>query len=85
MKNRLLIALSIPFAFAAGAAMAQYSPGPTPMPIGSHKCSACHDNDPTLCDETWCPPNTACGKQQGQDDAGNLFVRSICVVIPNPA
>lgn len=85
MKNRLSIALSIPFALAAGAALAQYTPGPTPMPVGWHKCSACHSADPTLCDELWCPPNTGCGKQEGQDDAGNLWMRSICTVIPKPA
>jgi hypothetical protein len=82
MKTRLFVALAVPAALAAGGALAQIVPGPPPLPVGWHKCSACHTDDPTLCDELWCPPNTACGKQEGQDDGGNLWVRSICVALP---
>jgi len=76
----LMLSLSALTGVHAGAAHAQTGSGP-PVPVGYHKCTACHSEDPTLCDERWCPPNTGCGKAQGQTSDGTLWVMVVCVII----
>lgn len=55
--------------------------GEPPVPIGYHKCTACHTDDPTICNEKWCHPNAVCGKEEGQTDGGMLWVRAVCLVL----
>ncbi len=78
--SSLTLCLSALAGVFAGAALAQTGGGP-PVPVGFHKCTACHTEELTLCDERWCPPNTACGKAQGQDGEGNRWVMVVCVPI----
>lgn len=66
-------------AWLTGTALAQALP---PIPIGWVKCSNCHDQSPTLCAETWCPPGSGCAQSEGQFDDGTLWVGVRCIEPP---
>lgn len=78
MKASQLLSLGAVTGILAGTAFAQVAP--PPIPVGWHLCRACHTDDPTLCDEKWCPPGSACGKQEGETD-GMLWVRVVCLTV----
>lgn len=79
-KSNTIIACIAGLSGAVCGVSAQSGGGP-PVPVGYHKCTACHSDDPTICNEKWCAPNTVCGKEEGETEGGMLWVRAVCLIV----
>lgn len=52
--------------------------------VGAHTCSACHPNNPSLCDTVQCASNEDCGFRYSGNGGAGSTVRALCVRANNP-
>lgn len=51
---------------------------------GAHTCTACHPNNPTLCDTVQCASNEDCGFGYSGNGGSGSTVRALCIRANNP-